>query len=420
MEQAQIDEKIGQYSMLDEKTQDCPFDFYHLLQDERPVYQMPETGFYMITRYDDVRSVLRNAAVFHNFVPPSEGLAGERHELYQSVLREGGWPNVPTLQRCDGDKHKRYRKLVERVFSAQRVRELAPRLDKLAHTIIDRFIERGECEFVREFALMLPGMFISEELGLESDDVDTIRRWGDALTVMRSRLLSEDEVVATAHVELELQHHLAKIFEARREEPQGDILSGLVHAHQGEEEPLSMGELQGLGAQMLAAGFETTMNAIAHGMLLLLKHPDQMAELRGDRSLMPGFVEETLRYDSPNAGILRRAAEDAEVAGTKIPKGSILMVRMAAANRDGRKFVEPDEFDIHRKNAPLHVAFGFGAHACVGQMLARQEMTSAFNALFDRMLEIRLAEPLPEILHRPDFWLRPMNRLPIKFVPAAK
>lgn len=419
MSNAKGEDWLSKYSMLDEKIQDSPFDFYHLLQDKCPVYKMPETGFYMITRYDDVRKVLRDAATFRNQIPANEGLSGERHELYQSVLREHGWPNVPTLQRCDGEAHRRYRKLVERVFSAARVRELTSRLDGLANQIIDRFIDRGRCEFVREFALMLPGMFISEQLGLEADSVDTIKRWGDALTVMRSRLLSEEEVIATAKVELECQYHLARIFEERRVNPQSDILSGLVHAHQEGEEPLSMAELQGLGAQLLAAGFETTMNAIAHGLLGLLTDPDQMAKLRADRSLLKGFIEETLRFDSPNAGILRYTTRDAEVEGTTIPKGSVVMVRMAAANRDAAKFPDPDRFDIERENAALHVAFGFGPHACVGSLLARQELTSAFTALLDRLEDIQLAEPLPVPAHAPDFWLRPLRRLPITFRKVA-
>jgi cytochrome P450 len=411
---------IGDYSMLDEKVQDNPFEFYHLLQDACPVYQMPENGFYMITRYDDVRSVLRNAEVFQNYVPPSATLASNaRHSLYQSVLREHGWPNVPTLQRCDGVAHKRYRKLVERVFSAQRVRELTPRIDELANLIIDRFIDRGFCEFVTEFALQLPGMFISEQLGLEAESVHTIKRWGDALTAMRSRLLSDEEIVATAKVELECQHHMAKIFEDRRINPQNDILSGLVHAHQADEEALSMPELQGLGAQLLAAGFETTMNAIAHGMLYLIRNPEQMRMLQADRALMPKFVDETLRIDSPNAGILRYTSKDAEVAGTTIPKDSVVMVRMSAANRDARKFPDPDMFDIMRENAALHVGFGFGAHACVGSLLARQEITSSFTALLDRLNDIALAEPLPDPLHAPDFWLRPIKRLQISFTAAS-
>ncbi len=406
---------VTDYSLLDTDVQDQPFAFYQLLHRECPVYRMPETNFYIVSRYEDARRVARDTKTFLNQIPARQGLAGERDAIYQSVLKERGWPNVPTLQRCDGERHARHRKLVERVFTPARVRDLTPRLEQLSHQIIDRFIDRGACEFVSEFALMLPGMFISEQLGLDADDVGMLKRWGDAIVAMRSRLLSEEEVRATAEVELECQHHLARVFEARRTSPADDILSGLVHFLGKGEEPLSMGELQGLGAQLIAAGFETTMGAISHGMLFLLSYPEQMAKLRADRSLMKNFVEEVLRFDAPVHGILRVATEDVEIAGTTIPKGSIVMPRFGAANRDASKYADPDDFDITRTNASSHMSFGFGSHFCVGAVLAKQEMVTAFSVLFDRIDDIELAEPLANPVHRPDFWLRPLKALPIRF-----
>ena len=412
---SKVRKNISDYSLLDTGVQDQPFEFYQLLQQECPVYRMPETNFYIVSRYDDARRVARDTTTFLNQIPARQGLAGERDAIYQSVLRERGWPNVPTLQRCDGEQHARHRKLVERVFTPARVREMTPRLEQLAHQIIDRFIDRGECEFVSEFALMLPGMFISEQLGLDADDVGMLKRWGDAIVAMRSRLLSEEEVRATAEIELECQHHLAQVFEARRTTPANDILSGLVHLHGEGEEPLSMGELQGLGAQLIAAGFETTMGAISHGMMFLQLFPDQMAKLRADRSLMKNFVEEVLRYDAPVHGILRLATDDVEIAGTTIPKGSIVMPRFGAANRDANKYPDPDIFDITRANAASHVSFGFGPHFCIGAVLAKQEMITGFSAVLDRMDDIRLAGPIPRPSHRPDFWLRPLKELRLIF-----
>lgn len=407
--------RVGDYSLLETDVQDQPFEFYQLLHRECPVYRMPETNFYIVSRYEDVRRIARDPKTFLNQIPARQGLAGERDAIYQSVLRERGWPNVPTLQRCDGEQHARHRKLVERVFTPARVREITPHLERLAHQIVDRFIDRGECEFVSEFALMLPGMFISEQLGLDADDVGMLKRWGDAIVAMRSRLLSEAEVRATAEIELECQHHLARVFQARRATPANDILSGLVHSHGEGEEPLSMGELQGLGAQLIAAGFETTMGAISHGMMFLLLFPDQMAKLRADRSLMKNFVEEVLRYDAPVHGILRLATEDVEIAGTTIPKGSIVMPRFGAANRDASKYPNPDEFDITRVNASSHMSFGFGPHFCIGAVLAKQEMITGFSAVLHRMDDIRLATPPPCPAHRPDFWLRPLKELRLSF-----
>jgi cytochrome P450 len=415
MDKTAAERPLEEYSFLDPQVQDQPFALYEKLHRECPVYRMPENGFYIVSRYDDVREVTRDTETFRNGIPPRQGLAGERDALYQSVLREKGWPNEPTLNRCDGAVHTRYRKLVDRVFTPKRVRDLTPRLDELANQIIDRFIDRGECEFVTEFALQLPGGFISEQLGLEADDVKTLKKWGDAFVAMRSRLLSEDEVRATAEIELECQHHLAKVFESRRQNPGVDILSGLVHAHEGGEQPLTIGELQGMAAQLIAAGFETTMSAIAHGLWLLLRYPDQMKRLRADRSLMRNFCDEVLRFDAPVHGIPRFTSQDTEVAGTKIPKNSLVMPRYGAANRDPAKFSNPHEFDIGREDAGQHVSFGLGAHFCVGAQLARQEMISSFNAIIGRMEDIRLARALPVPAHDPSFFLRPLKELPITF-----
>lgn len=403
------------FSLLDPAVQDSPFDVYRLLQAEAPVYRMPETGFYVVTRYEDVRQVLKEADTFRNAMPGQRGLAGERNALYQQLLGERGWAHQPTLTRCDGAEHARYRKLVDRIFTVRRVREMTPHIEAVCHEIIDRFIDRGECEFVHDFALQLPGMIIAEELGLDRSAVSTLKRWGDAFVALRSRLLTEDEVRAVAEIELECQHHLAEVFEARRREPRGDILSGLVHAHQGDEAPLSMAELQGIAAQLLTAGFETTMNAIAHGLWLLLRVPDQMARLRAEPGLMKGFVEETLRIESPVQGLLRLASRDAEIAGVPIPEGSIVMARFGAANHDAQKFACPHQFDVGRENASSHFAFGAGVHFCLGALLAKQQMVSGFTIILDRMTDIELARPLPAPAHEPSFILRPLKELPIRF-----
>jgi cytochrome P450 len=418
MDQSPKPKGIGEYSLLDSAVQDDPFEFYAALQRQCPVYRMPENGFQIVTRYDDVREVARNSQTFLNAIPARQGLGGERDILYQSILRERGWMNKPTLNRCDGETHQRYRRLVDRVFTAKRVRDLTPRIDAMANEIIDAFIDRGECEFVSEFALLLPGMFISEQLGLDRHDVKKLKRWGDAFVAMRSRVLDEDEVRATAEIELECQHHLAKVFERCRRTPDDGILSGLVHAHEAGEEPLSMEELQGMAAQLIAAGFETTMSAIAHGMWLLLRFPDQMARLRADRSLMKSFVEEVLRFDAPVHGILRFTSCEAEVAGTVIPKNTVVMPRYGAANYDQTKFPNPDVFDIGRSNASQHMSFGFGAHYCVGAALARQEMVSGFTALLERITDIAIVGEMPKPAHEPSFFLRPLKRLPIRFVKA--
>ena len=188
-----------------------------------------------------------------------------------------------------------------------------------------------------------------------------------------------------------------------------------MHAHGDDEEPFTVHELQDLMHQLITGGFETTTGALAKGMLLLVRHPDQADKLRADPDLVKNFVEETLRFDSPVQGLWRNAVCPAHVGGVVIPAGASVMVRYGAANRDPRVFDEPDRFDVTRADAKNHVAFGFGNHFCVGAALARQEMLSSFTMLLDRLHDIELDEPLPVPAHEPSFFLRPMKRLPLRF-----
>jgi cytochrome P450 len=174
-------------------------------------------------------------------------------------------------------------------------------------------------------------------------------------------------------------------------------------------------ELQSLMRHIVAAGFETTASALSSGMLRLIRHPDQQAKLRANRALMPTFVEEVLRIDSPVQGHFRRALEDVTIGDVTIPKGAIVIPRFGAANHDARQFGCPHAFDVERKNANRHFAFGGGIHYCLGAALARQEISSAFNILLDRIDDIRLARPLASPAHEVNFILFYLRELPIGF-----
>ena len=231
---------------------------------------------------------------------------------------------------------------------------------------------------------------------------------------MSQRPLSPEEAVVQAEYEVEPQHHLAPQIDKRRKEPTDDLISALVHAHQ-EDEPFTMEELQDLMHQLVTGGFETTTAALSTSMWLLLRHPDQMQMLIDDRSLQKNFIEESLRFDSPVAGLWSTAACPAELGGASIPEGSAVMPRFAAANRDSEVFDNPDQFDITRDDLHKHVAFGLGSHVCLGASLARAELMSAFSAILDRMENIRLVEPLDGQPHKFSFFLRPMKELHIEF-----
>ena len=409
-------------SLMDPAVQSCPYPLYGRLRAEQPVYRMPETGFYVVTRYDDVRRVLQDTENFSNAGPrPSGELQGGTMAIHHRMLAERGWTPVDTLQRSDPPAHTRYRKLVNRVFTPRRVNnELLPRIESVTRELIDSFIERGSCEFVGEFAILLPGLVMTEQMGLDRSQVTTFREWVDALLAPKMYPLSEAEMVAVTELALTAQHHFAAVIEERRRQPTEDLISALANSHvEGGEEPLTMNELQDLLHQLIAGGFETTATAIAHGMWLLLRNPDQMELLRSDLDrYLQGFVEETLRIESPAQGLTRRTTRDVELAGTVIPEGSVVIVRYGAANHDESHFADPERFDITRDNLSTHLAFGKGAHFCVGAALARAEIASAFRALLTRLDDIRLARPLPNPPHRPNLLLMAFKEMYLEFRPA--
>ena len=402
-------------SFMDPAIQDDPFDTYATMHEQCPVYRMPETGLVMVTKYDDVRTVMTDSKVYSS--QPSGG-AGRQTEIalaHADYMATHGWVKARTLQRTDPPVHTRYRKLLGRVFTNRRVQSMAPRIDEIANMLIDRFIDDGQCEWVDDLALPLPGIFIAEQLGLQADQIDVFKRWADAMLAMAQRVLTLEEALEAAATEVEAQHFMAAEFEKRRAEPTDDLISALVHAHGDDEEPFTMEELQDLMHQLITGGFETTTAALSSGMWHLLRFPEQQQMLRDDPSLIPNFIEESLRFDSPVAGLWRVAACPATIRDFEIDAGQPVMARYAAANRDAEQFPDPDTFDLTRDNASTHVAFGVGAHFCIGAALARQELLSAFEAVIARMDDLGLAEPLDDQPHEFSFFLRPMKRLPLQF-----
>jgi cytochrome P450 len=403
------------YSLLDPAVQSDPYPFYAQLHAHAPVYKLNDsTGFYIVSNVDLCRQVLRDFETFSNDVDNTVGLGGPNADLYNQILGERGWRPYSTLQSSDPPRHARYRSLVDRLFTADIVRDLAPHIQKVTRDVMGAFIDKGECEFVSEFALPLPGIIIAEQIGLDRSQIRMFKRWADAI-VGGLRMLDEAGVRATAETILEMQHYVARVVVARRAAPRNDMLSALVHAGADSGQALSMIELQSVMNQLIAGGYETTTTAIGTGVWLLIRFPEQAAKLRADRSLLRGFVEETLRFESPVQGQIRRVTHDVELAGVMIPEGAVVVVRYGAANRDETKFACPHQFDMERKNAGAHIAFGIGTHFCPGAALARLEMTTAFNAVLDRMGDLAFTRPLQDLPRGPNLLQFPIKELPIRF-----
>jgi cytochrome P450 len=230
---------------------------------------------------------------------------------------------------------------------------------------------------------------------------------------------TDEQLGAAAARVVEMQQFLQRRFEERRESPQEDLISALVHAEVEDGVPLSDHELQAIMRQLVTGGFDTVTNSLSNGLWLLLRHPDQLAKLRERPELVGAFVEEALRFETPVQGLLRRTTRDVVVAGTTIPKGAVVIPRYGAANRDAGKFPCPHQFDIERRNASAHLAFGMGIHFCVGRPLARAELLIAFGKLIERLQDLALAAPLPDPPHSPSLMFHPLKELRISFRPAV-
>ena len=418
------------HTILDPAIQDDPYEFYGEVHAKCPVMPLPEVDGVLVTKYDDVRFVLTRPDLFSSSGRGSgarKGLQVENSRRYREIITARGWGHVETLQRCDPPEHTGYRRLVAKAFLPKQIRAIQPRVNDISRELIDGLMPAsgdGVCEFNLDYAMPLPGTIIADQLGLPRSEIHTFNKWAHAMLALSMKPLSEEELLATAETELEAQHHLAGVFEQRRAEPTNDLISALVHAHIGEgdddgdAEPLSVAELQNLMHQLITGGFETTTSALNHGMWLLTRRPDIQDRLRDDLSLVPAFIEESLRYESPVQGLFRTATQDVEVGGVVIPQGALVMVRYAAANRDADAFDNADDFDLDRSGDNKHLAFGVGPHFCVGAALARQELVTGFTHWLERTSNIELARPFDGPVHDPSFILFPMRELPLRFAPA--
>ena len=331
---------------------ECPYDFYRRVRDEAPVHRTP-MGFFVVSRYEDVLSVVRDTERFssdmrNSFVsgPPSDELR---------AIEAEGYGRVSTLLTADPPVHTQFRALVNKAFLPKRVAQLEDSIRTIADDLVDAWIDRGRVELVTEFAVGLPLTVIADALGVDRADMPRFKQWSDDSVAPLSGLLTPEQQLACARSRVEMQHYMAERCREREAAPRDDLLSDLVHARfdGGERagERLEMTELLSVIEQLLVAGNETTTKMIAAGMLLLLEHPEQMAAVQADHSLIPNLVEEALRLESPVQMLPRVAKVDVEVGGVAIEAGSVLMMMYGCANRDDAKYPDAASFDHARANA---------------------------------------------------------------------
>ena len=406
------------FNFFDENVLNCPYDFYQVLQEQAPVYHLPGTNIYMVSRHADIKQLLKDTQTYSNNF--NHLLKGPEPAPEVTAIYAKAWQPVDTMITADPPRHKTYRTLVNKVFNAKRVDAMEDYMTAIVHELIDNFIERGECDFIHEFTTPLPVYVIADQLGVPREDLKEFKRWSDSFARRLSQMATPEEQVEDAHNIVAFQMYFANMCEQRRNEPADDMISDLVvttieDPDNGEVRLLNMEELQSVLQQLMVAGNETTTSAITGGMLSLIQNPEQMKDLQLHPEKIPNAVEEILRMESPSAGMWRVVKKDSEIHGVPIPKDSLLMLRYHAANRDRELFERPNAIDIDRSNADDHIAFGQGIHFCPGAMLARKEMNVAFTALLSRLDNIQLVEEKSDLTYWPNIVLRGLKALHISF-----
>ena len=411
-------------SFVDQDVQECPYEAYELLREEAPVWQDPGTGFYVITKYKDLKYILNDHEVFSKDLSGEfdEGIEGIgsfwRHpKEAEAIFEKEGWAEDSPLV-SSPPLHTKYRKVIDPAFRQSYIREMEPHIKTLINSLIDRWIDNGEIEFVNQFCEPLPIHVMMNRLGFPIEDFDRIKAWSEDQIAKMGQSNTLEEDLACAHRLVAFQHYLAEKFEEKRKSPKDDIMTLLVTAQLDEGRELNMQELISITMTLNVGGNETTSNAIATAMKILMEQPETLAQLQADPALIKPFIEEVVRLDSPAQSLLRIVRKDCELQGVSIPKGAIIDLRFASANHDVDEFKCPADVDLHRRNPGKHMGYGSGAHHCVGAPLARQEMLLSLEILLKRLTNIQLAPGKNDFTHHPNFAVRGLKHLHLTFEKA--
>ncbi len=347
-----------------------PFAWYAAMRLQNPVWRDP-SGIWHVFAHPDVQRVLSDWQVFSS--ERREPGGGVESALSASLISS------------DPPRHRQLRSLVTQAFTPKAVEDLAPGITGIVDDLLQKAQARGEMDLVADFATPLPVTVIAQLLGIPVSDRARFKTWSDAVVGHSHR----DGGMSFAQAMREMGAYFMQLVAARRREPRSDLISSLLEA-QVDGEHLSDLELLGFCALLLIAGNETTTNLLTNAVLSLEEAPDQRRQLLQDMSVLPGAIEETLRYRSPVQSMFRSPTREVELGGQLIPADAPVVAWIGSANRDGSVFDDPDEFDLHR-NTQKHLAFGFGIHFCLGAPLARIEARIALEALYRRFPHVQVA-----------------------------
>ncbi|MCO1579814.1 cytochrome P450 [Crossiella sp. SN42] len=384
----------------------CPFDpaaEYRELRESAPVSKVScpvGVDAWLVTRYEDVRSVLADPRLNSRAASPSN------HVNTEADLDAPANPG--SILHHDGPEHSRLRRLLTPEFTVKRIQAMRPYIAELVDQHLDAMLAGTEADLYHDFGLPIPSLVICELLGVPYADREMFQAASGVL--LKVDITQEQRLAASGQI----QGYMAQLVMTKLANPTDeDLLGRLIQRANASGTPLTVEELVTLGISLLIAGHETTANMIALSAAALLRHPDRLAELRADPSIAPAAVEEMLRYLSVvQFGVFRRVVEDLPVGNVVFKEGEFVIAALSSGNRQESVFDRPDEIDFSR-NASAHLTFGYGAHQCLGQQLARVELQEVFARLFTRIPTLRLGIPFEKIEFKHDALVYGVRSLPV-------
>ncbi len=393
------------------EVQACPYSFYKEIREKAPVHRLSGSDVYLVSRYDDVRSVLSDRERFSSQRPWLKNISAEA----QAIL-DTGWPSTTMIAGEDPPMHTYHKKLAMPGVTRKRLVSLKQTICGLANELIDDFVEAGRADFVTQYAEPLPLRVVADILNVPKEDGTVFRKWtSDTMALLAGGLSSEREVEC-ARSTVEFQTYLSEKIRRRRARPDDTMISDLIRAQNDDNQTVSDGDIINICLLILRAGVETTVHLLGSLMNELLRKPEQMAELRRNPGSISKAVEEGLRFQSPLQHTTRLTTAEVQVGGMSIPANAQVLVILGSANRDEDVFIDADELSICRERNRSHLGFGYGIHSCLGAQIARDEATVTLESMLSRFKDVRLsASSSPLVYHMAPPILRGLKHLHIEF-----
>lgn len=384
-----------------------PYPFYAALRAHAPVHFSNALGAWVVSRYEDVVTVLRDPARFS-----SRGALPSMFDNPQAVraILADCCPEVATISELDPPYHTRMRRLHKAAFSPRRVERLRPEIQRIANQLVDAFIDDGCTDLVAAYAEPMAKSVVCSFLGIPVEDRPQVDAWVESWMLLWTPGVPLERKIEAAHTMPLYERYIAELAEARRREPQDDALSDMVHACLDDFAPLSTAEIIYMMRGLRLAGHMTTRDWISGCLHMAMRRPDLADRMRVDPSQLLPFMEETMRFDSPHKGLMRTTTEDVVLGGVHLPAGARLQLLFDSANRDESVFPSPDELILGRPNIRSNVGFGKGVHACQGALVATVETEISLQTVLTRIPSLRLDTRMP-LVYLPSHIFRSLTAL---------